>query len=89
MEDTQATESADEAITEDEDRIKVFKYRPELGLTWQIYSWEQRSVMLEMIGYDFDGVGSIYDYEEGPAFQVEVAWMSQKEFDSLPEFEGY
>lgn len=78
------------AIAEsDVERIKVFKYRPTSEVGWQIYSWEQRKTMLEMIEYDIDGGESIYDFDEGPAFQIEVGWMSQKEFEDLPEFEGY
>ena len=74
---------------EQEETIKVFKYRPADEYPWQVYRWEQRAEMLEMITADIDGTGSIYDYEEGPAFYVEVGWMTQSEFDSLPPFEGY
>jgi hypothetical protein len=76
-------------MDDEQDQIKVFKYRPAGEHGWQIYSWDQRTTMLGMIEGDLDGSGSIYDYEEGPAFHVGVAWMSQEEFDNLPAFEGY
>jgi hypothetical protein len=80
-------------MDDDDDKIKVFKYRPSGEFGWQVYSYDQRHTMLEMIAGDLDGIGGpdgdYFDIDPGPAFEVEVAWMLRKEFDSLPEFEGY